>query len=136
MKKLVILLLPFLLLCGCGKSSYKEISFDTFEKLVENKESFILFIGAESCSHCVTYKTTINEVVKEYKVDIKYIDVDKLSTKQDSALKKVASYTGTPTTVFIEKGKEESTYNRIVGNRDFEYVINKLQKNGYIKKVK
>lgn len=136
MKKLILFLLPILLLCGCGKSTYKEITFDSFEKMIEDKESFVLFIGAESCSHCMTYKTTINEVVKEYNVDIKYIDVDRLSTKQDSALKKVASYTGTPTTVFIKEGKEESTYNRIVGDRDFEYVVNKLEKNGYIEKVK
>ncbi len=136
MKKIIILLLPFLFLCGCGNKTYKEITIETLTKKVEKKETFILMIGAESCTHCAGYKTTINEVIKDYNVTIYYIDVDKLSDKENSKLKKIASYKGTPTTVFIKKGEEESTYMRIIGERDYDYVVNKLYKNGFIKKVK
>lgn len=136
MKKIMLLLLPILLLCGCSGKSYKEINIETLLKKVDKKETFILFIGAKSCSHCDGYKTTINEVIKDYDITIYYIDVDKLNKEEDSRLKKVAGYTATPTTVFIKKGKEESTYMRIIGERDYEYVVNKLHKNGFIKKVK
>lgn len=136
MKKLIILLLPFLFFCGCSEKKYKEITLKTLEQKVEKKETFILMIGAASCTHCKGYKSTINEVIKDYNITIYYIDVDKLTETENSRLKKIASYKGTPTTVFLTKGKEESTYTRIIGERDYDYVVNKLKKNGYIKKVK
>lgn len=136
MKKLLLLLVPLLFLFGCNKSSYKEITYKKFNEMIENKESFVLFIGAESCSHCQTYKTTINEVIKEYDVTIHYVDIDTFSEKELSKLKNVASFTGTPTTVFIKDGEEKSSYDRIKGDRDFDYVVDKLKQSGYIKKVK
>lgn len=136
MKKCILLLLPFLILCGCSKKEYQEITMETLLKKVEQKESFILFIGATSCTHCTSYKSTINEVVKDYDITIYYIDVDTLNSTQNSTLKSLTPYQGTPTTVFIKNGKEESTYQRIIGERDYDYVVNKLKRNGYIKKVK
>lgn len=135
-KRIVFLGLLFLCLFGCSKSTYNEITYQELKNMVEQKESFVLFIGAESCSHCKNYKTTINQVIKEYKVDIKYIDIDKLTEEENSYLNNLVSYRGTPTTVFITKGQEESSYNRISGDHDYDYVVNKLEKNGYIKKVK
>lgn len=135
MKKVVIFLISFIVLCGCGRS-YKEITIHTLTEKVKNKETFILFIGAESCSHCVGYKSTINEVIKDYDVTIYYIDVDTLTKKENGKLKEIANYKGTPTTVFLKDGKEESAYMRIIGERDYDYVVNKLYKNGFIEKVK
>lgn len=136
MKKVAIFLISFLLLCGCSGKGYKEINIGTLTEKVKNKETLILFIGAESCSHCVGYKSTINEVIKDYDVTIYYIDVDALTKEENSELKKIANYNGTPTTVFLKNGKEESAYMRIVGERDYDYVVNKLYKNGFIEKVK
>lgn len=133
MKKILILLIiPILLLCGCSKKTYTEISYNDLKQKVENKEDFILFIGANSCAHCTSYKTTINSIVNNYNVEVYYIDVDNLSEKEDSYLKALAPYTGTPTTVFIENGKEKSIYSRVEGNMDYEYVVEKFKKNGYI----
>lgn len=133
MKKILILILvPLLLICGCSKKTYTEISYDDFKQKIDNKESFILFIGAESCAHCATYKPTLNSVINKYNVDVYYIDIDKLSSKESSYLNNAVPFTGTPTTVFIKNGKEESTYNRIVGDMDFEYIVEKFKKNGYI----
>lgn len=133
MKKILILMIiPILMLCGCSKKTYTEINYDNLKQKVENKEDFILFIGADSCSHCATYKTTLNSIIDEYNVDVYYIDIDKLSQSENSYLNALAPYTGTPTTVFIENGKEESPYNRIEGDMDYEYVVEKLKKNKYI----
>lgn len=136
MKKRILWILPFLFLLGCGGNKYKEITIETLAEKIEKKESCIVFIGAESCTHCKDYKTTINEVIKDYPITIYYIDVDKLSKEEQDKLNQIARYKATPTTVFIKNGKEESTYTRIVGARDYDYVVNKLQRNGWIKKVK
>lgn len=133
MKKILILMIiPILMLCGCSKKTYTEINYADLKQKIENNEDFILFIGADSCSHCATYKTTLNSVINDYNVDVYYIDIDNLSKKENSYLNALAPYTGTPTTVFIENGKEESTYNRIEGAMDYEYVVGKFKKNGYI----
>lgn len=136
MKKLLLLCIPLLFLFGCSKTNYTEITFKKLNTMVENKESFILFIGAESCTHCKTYKGTLKQVIQDYNVQVYYIDVDALSNDENSELKTIASYTGTPTTVFIEKGKEKSAYNRIIGDHNYDYIVNKFQNNGYIEKVK
>lgn len=54
-KVLILMIVPLLLICGCSKKTYTEISYDEFKQKIDNKESFILFIGAESCAHCATY---------------------------------------------------------------------------------
>ena len=40
---------------------------------------------------------------------------------------------GTPTIIFFEKGNEESTLSRIVGEMSYEDTIEKFKENGYIK---
>lgn len=136
MRKIILLLIPILCLLGCSKNSYIEINYKKMNQMFEEKNDFILFIGATSCSHCDTYKVTLKEIVKTYDIKIYYIDIDALSETERNDLKRKVNYSGTPTTVFIKKGKEESVYNRIVGDRSFDYIANKLKQNGYIEKVK
>ncbi|MDD3341787.1 MAG: thioredoxin domain-containing protein [Bacilli bacterium] len=136
MKKLLLLFVPFLFLLGCTKTTYKEISMKELNTMIDTKESFALFIGATSCSHCDTYKGTLKKVIKDYDVEVYYIDIDNLSADENSTLKSIASYTGTPTTVFIENGKEKSAYSRIIGDRDYDYIVNKFKASEYIEKVK
>ncbi len=129
----VISLTLFTTSCGNKLSTYEEISYDKFNSMIEGKQSFVLFIGSTTCSHCDLYKETLNAVIKKYQVHIYYIDVSKLSLDENNKLKLIANYTGTPTTVFIENGQETSMYDRIDGNRPMDKVIEKLKKKGYIK---
>ena len=46
---------------------------------------------------------------------------------------KAYSVSGTPTIMFITKGDEETTLNRIVGDTSKEKTIEKFKVNGYIK---
>jgi Thioredoxin-related protein len=137
MKKILIIIPFIMLLFGCANNKgYNELTYKQLNEKIENKESFILFIGAKTCSHCELFKETVKEVNDKYKVTINYIDIDKLNSSDLNHLNNIASFSGTPTTIFITKGKEESTYNRISGNRDYDYVVSKLKQNGYIKEVK
>ena len=76
--------------------------------MINKKQSFILFIGSETCSACAAFKFTVNELVKNYKIDIKYIDISKLTDKEHDKLLEYFSFDATPTTILVKNGKEKN----------------------------
>ena len=134
MKKIIIILISCLFLFGCDKDKYVEINYEQYNEKTINKEDFILFIGSTDCGHCDTFKDTLNLVLSDYKVSVNYIDISKFSKEQLNKFNSKINYSGTPTTVFIENGKDSSVYNRITGAKSYEYVVEKFKKNGYIEK--
>ncbi len=137
MQKIIItlaILLGIVGLTGCGgPKTYDEISYSELQNLLENKEDFVLFIGSETCSACSAYRVTINKIVEEYGVDIKYLDIANLTEEQNSELVSEFPFSGTPTTIFVTSGEEEDSYNRINGNAKYSKVVEKLKENSYIK---
>ena len=134
MKKIFVVLigLSMLFLTGCGRTSYYEISYSELQDLIDNKESFPLVIASATCSACNSYRLTLEKFIQEYNVDVKYIDLDKLTDEEESNLMNEFPITGTPTTVFVEDGEEKDTYNRIVGNKKFSQTEEAYRENGYI----
>lgn len=112
-------------------TTYTEITFDEYAKMIENEETFILLMGQPSCSHCADFKPTIEKVIKKYQIEVKYIDISKLSDKEYSILKNKTFITGTPNTVFIKEGKLDTSA-KISGAKSYEAVVNALKKVGYI----
>ena len=137
MKKVLIILCCLILFVGCTKKDtepYTEISYDELEIMLKEKQDFVLVLGSSQCSHCASYKITMEDVVAKYHVTIHYIDIYELSDEQLSKLNNKFSFSGTPTTIFIEGGEEKDPqFNRIDGAKDFEYIVSKLKDNGYIK---
>ena len=134
MKKLIFVFISVLFITGCSFfSSYDEISYNEFKQMIRDNNSFILFVGSSTCSACGTYKVTLNKVIKKYNVDVKYIDLSKLSEKESGEFSASFPISATPTTIFIEKGKERDTFNRIVGSVKYSKIINTFKENGYIK---
>lgn len=137
MKKIILTILisiSALIITGCGgPTTYDEIDYTKLKDMLNQKQDLILFIGSETCSACASYKPTLNKVIKKYKVDVKYLDISKLSEKESSELQSKFPFTGTPTTIFVKKGKEEKTYNRIDGNQRYSKIVEKFKSNGYIK---
>lgn len=134
MFKLFLLVVPIIIMVtACKNGSYNEIDFDTFEKLIEKKENFVLVVGSSQCSHCAEYEVTMDEIINEYGLDIKYINVFNLTEKEKAKLDAKTHYNyATPTTVFFKDGKLDNT-STIRGNQKKENVEKKLIKNGYIK---
>ena len=81
--------------------TYKEITYNELEELIDGGDKFILFIGSNSCSHCTVFKVTVNEVVSDYSIIVNYIDVSKLSDEEYAYLNSHLSFSATPTTVLI-----------------------------------
>lgn len=129
----IIMIFTVFSLTACGNKTYDEISYKQLNEMLENKESFILFIGSSTCSACAVYRETLNEVINEYNVDVKYIDLHALSDEDNVAVTNLFPISGTPTTVFITNGEEKDTYNRISGNVAKSKIVEKLKENDYIK---
>lgn len=134
MKKILItliIILTTLTLVGCGgPKTYDEIIFSELNTMLDNKEDFVLFIGAESCSACKSYKITIDKLIKNHKINIKYIDNDKLSEEEYAKLMAHFYFTSTPTTILVKNGKEQE---RITGSKKYSQVEKILKNEKYIK---
>lgn len=130
--KLMVLVGAVLLTTGCGKSYMKEISYDEYKELLENKETFILEIMRTDCSACISFKPKITDVANNYKVEVKYINTDHLTDEENDELAKETGITGTPTVIFYHEGVEETVATRINGSVSKDKIISKFKVNGFI----
>lgn len=134
MKKFILLILCIFTFCACSNKSYIiDTSIDEVKTMIENKETFILYIGSAECSHCSSYKPKLEDVTLEYEVTVYYIDTSKLSDNEYNELTEIVSFSGTPTTAFINKGEDLGTQTHIDGDVSKEKIINIFKNNGYIK---
>ena len=125
-------------LCKNNLGLYEEAikDFDIsieLNKKVENKDSFIWVVSKSTCSHCASYKPKIETIVKEYGIDVYYIDFDdEDENTQKEFLDKFDLDGSTPITLFFKKGSEVSVLNRIEGDLPEEKVISTFKKMGFI----
>lgn len=137
MKKFLclIMILFVLLISGCSEkklTTYTEISYQDYVNMMENNETFPLVIGSSTCSACAMFKGTMESFISKYQVNVRYIDISKLSEEDYNLLMTEVNFTSTPTTIFIKDGKHTSVYQRIVGAESISNVVNTYKKMGYI----
>lgn len=139
MKKILsitVLLISILLLTGCGSSNDKyleDISYDELKELVENKETFILEVYQDGCSHCAVFTPRFKKVLKEYNITAKAINFAKITQEEyDEFSLEYGKNIGTPTVMFFVEGNEKTKINRLVGEPSEKEIIRKLKQNGYI----
>jgi thiol-disulfide isomerase/thioredoxin len=113
-------------------SNITQLSIDDLKVKIDNKDSFVLVISRDDCSHCKAYLPVLNKVGKTY--NLKFFDISQtnLSTDDLTYLRNVSNISGTPTTVFIENGIEKTTTNRLVGEVPEYRIVEKLKAMGYI----
>ena len=110
-----------------------ELNMNELREKIENKDSFILVITQTTCSHCAEYKPVLKKVLHKYDIVGYFIEEDKLSKQELGELKEIANVSGTPQTIFITEGQEESTSTRLSGNQQESQIISRLKAMGYIK---
>ena len=114
-------------------TEYISITYSELEEKINSGEKFVLFIGSEKCSHCQKYKGTLNRIVKDYNIEIFYIDISLLTSEQFAYLNSHFPFTGTPTTIVIEKGTEYKRQScRIDGAKSYEFTVKRLKKAGIL----
>ena len=110
-----------------------EMNTKTFKEKINNKDSFILLITKEGCSHCAEYLPVFINVLEKYNLTAYTLDLADMSDSDKEYLADIANISGTPTTVFIENGEETTVLNRIVGSASRKTVIDRLKTMKYIK---
>ncbi len=132
---LVCILTALICVTGCNNKlkTYEEVNYNKLMEMLDKKESFALFVGSSECSHCATYKVTLEKFISEYQVKVYYINILDLSTDEYNHFISLINFGGsTPTTVFITDGEEKTIYNRIIGSVDYSKVVSKFKSAGYI----
>ena len=143
MKKNIIIIAIALLLIGIGTfflyatnnpsySNIKVLSIDELKEKINNEDSFILIFTQDGCTHCKAFIPVANKVGQKYNITFYDFSITNISEENKAYLKNVAFATATPTTVFIENGKEKSTLNRLEGNVQEYKLVDKLKATGYI----
>ena len=111
------------------KLDYKDIV-----NKIDNKESFVLCVSRTTCSHCQSYKPKLQKVANKYNIKIYYTDIDTYNKDELNDFNSRITFDGgTPVTLFIKNGEEETTVNRINGNVSKDKIISKFKSNGFIK---
>lgn len=124
----IVILVALLFVSGCSKSYLKEISYDEYKKLLEDEETFILEVMSGDCTACKDFRPKLKDVASSYKIEVKYINIDKLTADQYDEL----AVSATPTVIFYIDGEEETTAARIVGSVKREKIISKFKASGFI----
>ena len=89
-----------------GEVGSHEITYDEYEKMVDNGDAFIVIIERTGCGYCQKYMPLVEEVANEKKIAINYINTDNLSEEEFNKLSTTNKYLkrnewGTPTTLFM-----------------------------------
>ena len=130
---LILVVITLILVAVNNKSVLEELNYNEITNKIDNKETFILCITATDCIHCQKYKPKLEKISKEYNITIYYTNIDKLTKEEYETFKKEFSFDGgTPVTLLIKNGTENTTATRIEGNVKEEKIINKLKTNGFI----
>lgn len=134
MKKILclILVMTVFLLTGCKNKGYTELSYAEVLNKLENKDTFVIVFGSDTCSACANYEITMKNVINKNDVEIFYLNINALDKETYANMYSKFVVTSTPTTVFIKEGKETTTYDRIIGSADYKEVVKNLEKHGYI----
>ena len=134
MKKFLVLLsLIIIFVTGCGgKKTYNEISYSDYKEMINNKETFPLVIGRTGCSACEIFKPTMEAFISKYDIDVRYIDISKLSEEDMDEFSSLVGFQSTPTTLFVHDGELVSYYHWIIGSETLDNVVKAYKREGFI----
>ncbi len=99
-----------------GDVGLQLLSYQEYQDKIDQKESFVVVLSRESCSHCASFLPVAEEFAKTNNVPMYYVDTDTFTEeewntfeKSNTFLKKNSGKWGTPTTVVLA-GKEAVDY--------------------------
>lgn len=113
MKKIIVLIASFLLVlgaCSSNKTTSEIKAQDVLDKM-ENKETFVVYLGTTTCSACIAYKPVVKEMMKNYDVTIYSVMLDNESDEAiKTALLEAMPIQYTPATQLIVDGEVVKSY--------------------------
>lgn len=139
MKKLILAsIMLLLILAGCSSkdAGVTFIDITQLDEKISNNEDFVVILGQDTCTACLEYKPTLEEVVKNKDVEIFYVQI--VSTWSIASKQAVIDYfeedlgqtvQGTPTTYFIKDGVVEDS---VLGEQQYLTILGLLETKGYV----
>lgn len=136
MKKVLLVLLVLLSLTACNKKFSKgevvtAYADEVLEKL-ENKESFIVYVGYDDCQSCKEFKPILNQLIENYDITIYYLPTDDKQTEdQLNEIQYNYFYRmyWTPTTYIVEDGEVLAIKEQLI---EYEELVEWLKEYGKI----
>ncbi len=146
MKKIILIIIVTLAIAGmifAGIMMNKEqntlektlvsLNYNELKEKIDNEDSFILVYTSETCGSCQTYKPKLQRILLENDLVAYEVVAQNYTSEEEIAyLNSIASVSGTPTTVYIEKGSELGTSYRLVGDKPSSDIRVSLEKAGYL----
>lgn len=106
-KAITVLMVLMLVLVGCGgsKSSTLITSTDALAK-IDNKDSFIFYVGSKDCPACQQFAPTFEEVAQDYPDLLFSVELTKEAKTEDfeKLQELIGTVTATPTIFVIKDG--------------------------------
>ena len=130
---LIAILVAIILIFGNNKNDYyKEITYSEYKELINNDETFILYIHQTGCSHCSSFTPVLKKVLNKYKINNCYsINLSDMSKDEAIEFGSNTSVSGTPTIIFYNDGIEDK-YDHVVGVKTEKVLTNKFKNKGFI----
>lgn len=101
-----------ILTTGCAKKNQGELLYTTAEDVLirmENKETFVVYLGTTTCSFCIKYKVELEDVVKNKNVTIYGVMINEGNTANNQILQDRFELSGTPQTYWVVNGVKTDT---------------------------
>jgi len=90
-----------------GETGLHQLTYNEYKDKVENGDAFIVVIEREGCGYCTMYMPVVEEISKEKKIPLYYIDLADITSSEAKELERTNKYLkrnsdwGTPTTLFM-----------------------------------
>ena len=114
-------------------SYLKEINYEDYINMVNDNETFILYVKQTNCKHCTAFTPIFTNVLNKNKVLAYVINLTDMDNDNKETFLNELSINGTPTVLFFQEGVELGKFSRISGEKSAEYVTKKLKDLGFIK---
>ena len=119
MKKIIAMILVLLVLAGCSKNKegrFSRIYSQTCRKMIEEKQSFVLYVGADSCDKCAQYREILIKLFESNPMTVYYIDMDREDEHEfkDLVYNYLYRCEVLPTTYIIKEGNREAIKEEII----------------------
>ena len=131
--KIFTIIIVLFMIVGCTKkASIKNTSYDEIMRKINNNETFILALINNEDKEYKTFNNNLKTIVKDYNINVSYLNINKLNTTQLEEIKAIVNYEDTPILVYIKEGIEDNPNNRIIGDISVDRMIEIFKSAGYI----
>ena len=131
--KIFTIIIVLFMIVGCTKkASIKNTSYDEIMRKINNNETFILALINNEDKEYKTFNNNLKTIVKDYNINVSYLNVNNLNTTQLEEIKAIVNYEDTPILVYIKEGIEDNPNNRIIGDISIDRMIEIFKNAGYI----